>query len=477
MGGENKKSGGGCLGCFGSLIVICIIIYLIKSVGSFIVNNFSIMMAIVFILFIIILYVEIKKKNPNIDFIYLINKILFPPAKVVFIFWTAFWSIGSSSYLKDLWFILLGYIFLCGIADLIYKANKKFYNKYQEKIIQKKNERLERIKDKNKPEDIRKDSKDYMTTEEWERSISEIQQGLDKVHNDIVNIEDELENQQNAPIILNHIKSLADIVNITNDPKEFFECYEKMQKQVDRLISIPNITYITQPPKELKIELQNQKQPAIRKMIDRYENYIRRKNVSYEIFYNTLRGYFSIMDFKNQSYVREIYDKGNQLYKYTGNASKERKKENHFNVEQFAKECNEYLRKQDMEELYGVSEMNQQIDFDNMVGHQFENFCADILKKNGFTNVEVTQGSGDHGIDILAEKDNITYAIQCKCYSSNIGNAAVQQAHTGKSLYHKDIAVVLTNRYFTSQAKEEAGQLGVKLWDRDKLNEMIEKQD
>jgi len=113
--------------------------------------------------------------------------------------------------------------------------------------------------------------------------------------------------------------------------------------------------------------------------------------------------------------------------------------------------------------------------FDDMDGHHFERLCADILKKNGFVDVEVTQGSGDHGIDILAEKDDITYAIQCKCYSSDIGNAAVQQAHTGKSIYKRDIAVVLTNRYFTAQAKEEAQMLGVKLWDRDKLNSMIEK--
>ena len=112
-------------------------------------------------------------------------------------------------------------------------------------------------------------------------------------------------------------------------------------------------------------------------------------------------------------------------------------------------------------------------DFDNMDGHEFEYYCADILRKNRFINVEVTQGSGDHGIDILAEKDGITYAIQCKCYSSNIGNAAVQQAHTGKSLYHKDIAVVLTNQHFTTQAKEEAAALGVKLWDREVLTNLI----
>lgn len=111
--------------------------------------------------------------------------------------------------------------------------------------------------------------------------------------------------------------------------------------------------------------------------------------------------------------------------------------------------------------------------YDYMDGHDFEHFCADLLRKNGFDSVGVTQGSGDHGIDILAEKDGITYAIQCKCYSSNIGNSAVQQAHTGKSLYHKDIAVVLTNRYFTPQAIEEAKTLGVKLWDRDKLNKLI----
>lgn len=122
------------------------------------------------------------------------------------------------------------------------------------------------------------------------------------------------------------------------------------------------------------------------------------------------------------------------------------------------------------------SDVSNNTNFDNMGGFEFEHFCADILSKNGFENVEVTQSSGDHGIDILAEKYGISYAIQCKCYSSNIGNAAVQQAHTGKSLYHKDIAVVLTNQYFTQQAIDEASVLGVKLWDRDKLQGLISNQ-
>lgn len=138
------------------------------------------------------------------------------------------------------------------------------------------------------------------------------------------------------------------------------------------------------------------------------------------------------------------------------------------------------LRPTEYDFLYGTTHNGSPCDiapcnYDEMEGHDFEYFCADLLRKNGFINVEVTQGSGDHGIDVLAEKEDITYAIQCKCYSSNIGNAAVQQAHTGKSLYHRDVAVVMTNQYFTQQAKEEAAALRVKLWDRDKLNELIEK--
>ena len=110
---------------------------------------------------------------------------------------------------------------------------------------------------------------------------------------------------------------------------------------------------------------------------------------------------------------------------------------------------------------------------DMMDGHQFEYFCADLLKKNGFENVEVTQASGDYGIDILAQKDSVTYAIQCKCYSNNIGNHAVQEAHSGATYYGRMVAVVMTNQYFTPAAKETAERTHVLLWDRDKISQMI----
>lgn len=112
-------------------------------------------------------------------------------------------------------------------------------------------------------------------------------------------------------------------------------------------------------------------------------------------------------------------------------------------------------------------------DTDGMEGHVFEEYCASILRQNGFSDVKVTQGSGDYGIDILAKKDSVTYAIQCKCYSGSVGNKAVQEAYSGKTFYNCMVAAVLTNSYFTEAAIETAKRNAVVLWDRDTLDRMI----
>lgn len=116
-------------------------------------------------------------------------------------------------------------------------------------------------------------------------------------------------------------------------------------------------------------------------------------------------------------------------------------------------------------------------DTDNMEGHKFEYFCADVLRKNGFEDVRVTPGSGDSGADIIAKKKDIngfiTYVIQCKRYSDKVGVKAVQEAYFAKSRYGGMIAVVLTNNYFTKQAIEDAQSTGVRLWNRDALSKLI----
>ena len=109
-----------------------------------------------------------------------------------------------------------------------------------------------------------------------------------------------------------------------------------------------------------------------------------------------------------------------------------------------------------------------------MDGYDFENCSANLLLNNGFNNVEVTQYSGDFGVDIIAYKDDIKYAIQCKKYSSQVGIKAVQEVIGSKTMNDCHVAVVLTNNFFTSSAKELAKKNNVLLWDRNKLKELID---
>lgn len=125
------------------------------------------------------------------------------------------------------------------------------------------------------------------------------------------------------------------------------------------------------------------------------------------------------------------------------------------------------------EELRTMAVIYDMSHIDAMEGHEFEQFIASLLRKLGYKNVEVTRGSGDQGVDVLAEKDDIRYAIQCKCYSSDLGNTPVQEVNTGKAIYHCHVGVVVTNRFFTQGAQEAAKATDVLLWDRSKLTALL----
>lgn len=102
-------------------------------------------------------------------------------------------------------------------------------------------------------------------------------------------------------------------------------------------------------------------------------------------------------------------------------------------------------------------------------GEEYELVCCQRLKQHGFTQIETTKRSGDHGIDIFAKRAGQTYAIQCKYYSSPVGNHAVQEAYSGCAYYKRQIPVVLTNSTFTSAARNEASTIGVELWDKNRI--------
>ncbi len=112
---------------------------------------------------------------------------------------------------------------------------------------------------------------------------------------------------------------------------------------------------------------------------------------------------------------------------------------------------------------------------DKMSGKEFEKFCAELLKWEGFSSISITKESGDHGVDVIAYKAGISYAIQCKRHKKSIGNKAIQEVYTGRAIYKLDKALVITNNDFSSQAIDDAKKLDVELWDRKTLKARIKR--
>ena len=114
-------------------------------------------------------------------------------------------------------------------------------------------------------------------------------------------------------------------------------------------------------------------------------------------------------------------------------------------------------------------EFNNILDqIDNMSGQEFEDYLINnILPLDGYYNISGTNYSGDYGVDIVAEKNGIKCAIQCKRFREKINLKAVQEIVAGRKHYRCDKAIVITNNYYSKSAIELAYDNAVELLDRD----------
>lgn len=114
---------------------------------------------------------------------------------------------------------------------------------------------------------------------------------------------------------------------------------------------------------------------------------------------------------------------------------------------------------------------NDEVEQAPVDGFEFEKWLADQLNQNGWT-AYATRGSGDQGVDVVAECDGVTVGIQCKRYSSKVGNKAVQEIFSGVQHMGLDKAVVVTNAGYTKSARDLAASTGVLLSDPDAIPEL-----
>ncbi len=110
----------------------------------------------------------------------------------------------------------------------------------------------------------------------------------------------------------------------------------------------------------------------------------------------------------------------------------------------------------------------------NYSGVEFEKSVADLLRVNGFLEVKITPYSGDYGFDIIAKYNNQKYVFQCKYYNNkNLGIKPIQEVFAGKTYYRADVAVVVTNVYFSQNAQILSKKTNVQLWDRSHLSKLL----
>jgi restriction system protein len=102
------------------------------------------------------------------------------------------------------------------------------------------------------------------------------------------------------------------------------------------------------------------------------------------------------------------------------------------------------------------------VDVESLSPTDFEVHCASLLEQDGWS-ASLTRGSGDQGIDVIAERDGVKAVFQCKQSSQPVGNRAVQEAIAGKLFAAADHAFVVTNSTFTGSAAELARAAGVTL--------------
>lgn len=107
-------------------------------------------------------------------------------------------------------------------------------------------------------------------------------------------------------------------------------------------------------------------------------------------------------------------------------------------------------------------------------GEDYERFVRELCEDSAF-ECAMTPKTGDQGVDLIVSKGSIRIAIQCKYYSSAIGNAAVQEVIAGKNFYNCDYACVVSNQDYTHQAKTLARASDVELLSHETLIPYLKK--
>ena len=131
-----------------------------------------------------------------------------------------------------------------------------------------------------------------------------------------------------------------------------------------------------------------------------------------------------------------------------------------------------YFQKKRREEEYRMHQALQ--DMREMQPYDFEKYVAWIFEKMGY-HAQVTQASGDHGLDVILKKDGKLYGVQCKRYAegNNIGEPELRDFYGTLTASHMLAGFFVTTSDFTPPAYAWIKGKPITLINGERLIEMV----
>lgn len=100
----------------------------------------------------------------------------------------------------------------------------------------------------------------------------------------------------------------------------------------------------------------------------------------------------------------------------------------------------------------------------------FERMLSRLLTCDGYENVRLVGGSGDHGADVIASKYHKRWLVQAKQWKKPVGINVLNETLKAVKDYHADIPVIAASNGFESDMKQQqiilqSQNIPLQLWD------------
>lgn len=100
----------------------------------------------------------------------------------------------------------------------------------------------------------------------------------------------------------------------------------------------------------------------------------------------------------------------------------------------------------------------------SMGGIEFEQWVANLFREMGY-GVEMTEVTGDHGIDLVVRKGPRVLAVQCKCWGDSVGEPVVRDFYGSILNARAQAGYIIATSSFTTQARAFAQDKPIQLID------------